>query len=194
MDIGKIFISFVLVVLFYLLFGHESFSKLKKRGMTISHSESEPQNIKSPGNVSVYHFENLNFLLMLGIFLGLLSVNSFGLGWKCMKKNSIEDFKSCIRQNSKDYIKGINLKSYKQRSRLSKYDMYEVILPEDGSVPSKKGTNGTIFLNPSFVYIFCLFDKDFLLFVSNPLIVQRSCLRIKQNTYYTAVEIKVYIR
>ena len=50
MDFGKLLISIVLVVLFYLLFGHESISKLRKNGMTISHSEIEPQNIKSPGN------------------------------------------------------------------------------------------------------------------------------------------------
>ena len=50
MDFGKIFISLVLLILFYLLFGHESISKLRKNGMTISHSEIEPQNIKSPGN------------------------------------------------------------------------------------------------------------------------------------------------
>ena len=54
MDLGKLFISMVLVVLFYLLFGHESISKLKKRGMTISHTESQPKNIKSPGNVPVF--------------------------------------------------------------------------------------------------------------------------------------------
>ena len=111
-----------------------------------------------------------------------------GLGSKCLKKNTIEDFKSCIRQNSKEYIQGINLKSYKQRTRLSKNIKYEVIFPEDGSVPSKRETNATISLEPSFVFIMCLFDKDFLIYVSNPLIVQRSCLRINQNT---VVDIKV---
>ena len=54
-----------------------------------------------------------------------------------MKQNSIEDFKSCIQHNTIDYIQGINLKSYKQKSRLSKNSRYEVIFPEDGSVPSK---------------------------------------------------------
>ena len=105
-----------------------------------------------------------------------------------MKQESIEDFKSCIRHNTKDCIQGINLKSYEQKSRLSKNSRYEVIFPEDGSVPSKRETNATISLEPSFVYIMCLFDKDFLIYVSNPLIVQRSCLRINQNT---VVDIKV---
>ena len=109
-----------------------------------------------------------------------------------MKRNSIDEFKSCIRQNRIDYIQGINLKSYKQRYRLSKNSMYEVIFPEDGSVPSKREANATIFLDPSFVYIMCLFDKDFLIYVSNSLIIQRSCLRISKNTYYTGVEIKVH--
>ena len=105
-----------------------------------------------------------------------------------MKKNSIEDFKSCIQENSKDYIQGINLKSYKQRSCPSKNSKYEVIFPKDGSVPSKREPNATMSLDPAVVYMMCLFDKNFLIYVSNPLIVQRSCLRISQST---VIEIKV---
>ena len=117
---------------------------------------------------------------------------AFGLGEKCMKQNSIEDFKSCIRHNTEDCIQGINLKSYKQISRLSKNSRYEVIFPNDGSVPSKTEPNATIFLEPAFVYLVCFFDKDFLMYVSNSLIVPRSCLKINQNTWSTGVEIKVH--
>ena len=59
MDFGKLFISIALVVLFYLLFGHESISKLRENGMTISHSENKPQNVKSPGNV---HFTFVHYI------------------------------------------------------------------------------------------------------------------------------------
>ena len=82
-----------------------------------------------------------------------------------MKQDSIEDFKKCIRHNTKDCIQGINLKSYKQKSRLSKNSRYEVIFPDDGSVPSKTEPNATIFLEPAFVYLVCFFDKDFLVYV-----------------------------
>ena len=64
-----------------------------------------------------------------------------------------------------------------------------MIFPEDGSVPSKREANATIFLEPAFVYLMCLFDKDFLIFLGNSLIVQRSCLRISQSK--TVIEIKV---
>ena len=108
-----------------------------------------------------------------------------------MKKKSVEDFRSCIQQSRKHYIKSVNLKAYTQVTRFSKYSMYEVILPEDGSVPSKRTPNATLTLDPTYVYIICFFDKDFLIYVNNPLIVQRSCLSLNQNTYYKGIDIKV---
>ena len=70
--------------------------------------------------------------------------------------------------------------------------MYKVILPEDGSVQSKIDiSNETLTLDPSVSYIICLFDKDFLLYVSNSLVIQRSCSIISQNTHYTGIQIKV---
>ena len=50
MDFGKLFLSSVLVIVYYLLFGHESIDKLLQEEMTISHSDEEPQKIKAPGN------------------------------------------------------------------------------------------------------------------------------------------------
>ena len=55
MDFGKIIVSFVLVIIFFLLFGHESMKKLTHKGMTISHFEDDNQNIKSPGIVKELH-------------------------------------------------------------------------------------------------------------------------------------------
>ena len=62
MDYAKIFVSFVLVMVFYLLFGHESIEKLMQDEMAISHSDNEPKIIKAPGymikknchNVKIY--------------------------------------------------------------------------------------------------------------------------------------------
>ena len=51
MDYAKIFISFVLVMVFYLLFGHESIEKLMQDEMAISYSEREPKIIKAPGMI-----------------------------------------------------------------------------------------------------------------------------------------------
>ena len=49
MDSGKIFISSILVIVFFFLFGYESIERLLKKEMTIAHSDEEPQEIKAPG-------------------------------------------------------------------------------------------------------------------------------------------------
>ena len=61
MDYAKILISFVIVMVFYYLFGHESIEKLMQDEMAISHSDNEPKLKKAPGcmlnfchNVKIY--------------------------------------------------------------------------------------------------------------------------------------------
>ena len=49
MDFGKIFLSFMLLIIYFLLFGRESIERLLEREMTIAHSDSEPKKIKAPG-------------------------------------------------------------------------------------------------------------------------------------------------
>ena len=49
MDYAKIFISSVLVIVFYFLFGHKSIAKLMKDEMALSHTENKPKTIKAPG-------------------------------------------------------------------------------------------------------------------------------------------------
>ena len=49
MDFGKIFLSSILVIVYFLLFGRESIERLLEREMTIAHSDSEPKKIKAPG-------------------------------------------------------------------------------------------------------------------------------------------------
>ena len=49
MDYIKIFISIILVLVFYILFGQKSIEKLRKGGISISKNEEEPPNIKEPG-------------------------------------------------------------------------------------------------------------------------------------------------
>ena len=52
MDFFKIFISCLLVIVFYFMFGKESITKLKQKGRTVSHYEADDKNIKSPGKVN----------------------------------------------------------------------------------------------------------------------------------------------
>ena len=49
MDFGKIFISSILVIVYFFLFGRKSIERLLEREMTIAHSDKEPQKIKAPG-------------------------------------------------------------------------------------------------------------------------------------------------
>ena len=51
MELGKLFLSSVLVIVYYFLFGRESIDKLLQEEMTISHSDEEPNKIEAPGNV-----------------------------------------------------------------------------------------------------------------------------------------------
>ena len=83
------------------------------------------------------------------------------------------------------------MKSYKQATLLNTYRAAQMIFPEDGSVGVKQTYKPTLHLDPSNPYSLCLFDKDFLLYVSNPLIVPRSCIKIRQNSSFTPITIKV---
>ena len=47
----RIFISSILVIVYFILFGIESIKRLLKKEMTIAHSEEEPQEIKAPGMI-----------------------------------------------------------------------------------------------------------------------------------------------
>ena len=49
MDFIKLFLSSVLVVVYFVLFGYESIKRLMQEEMTISHSDKEPKKIKAPG-------------------------------------------------------------------------------------------------------------------------------------------------
>ena len=110
---------------------------------------------------------------------------------KCWGKKIVEDFKKCILQRSVFFIREINLKSYKQAPYLNELFAAQIILPEDGSVGAKQNYKPNLKLDPLFVYILCLFDRDFLLYVSNPLIVSRSCIKINQYSKHTRIAIKV---
>ena len=51
MDYMKIFLSILLVLAFYILFGQESIEKLSAGGISISRTEKEAQNFKEPGKM-----------------------------------------------------------------------------------------------------------------------------------------------
>ena len=111
----------------------------------------------------------------------------------CRKKKSVEEFKICMDQNTKLFIKQINIKSFKHEILPSSFFTAQMIFPKDGSIGSNKTDyeTPTLRLDPSFEYVLRFFDKDFFLYLNNPLIVQRSTLRIKRNSTFLHVHLKV---
>ena len=110
----------------------------------------------------------------------------------CLGKNSVDEFKNCILQKKYPLIKGIDLKSYKQATFLTHKTSAEIIFPEDGSVRLRDLYKPTFSLDPLFEYRFCLYDKDFLLSVSNPFIIPRTCVTVSVNT--SVIKIPVQVR
>ena len=67
-----------------------------------------------------------------------------------------------------------------------------MILPCNGSIGAMRDwRNPTFELDPAYTFLLALFDKDFFLFVTNPLIVHRSVLKVFSNTSQVLVGIKV---
>ena len=59
MDYTKIFVSSLLVILFYYLFGRESIEKLMQHELALIHTENEPKIIKAPGCKRRKSFQNV---------------------------------------------------------------------------------------------------------------------------------------
>ena len=127
-----------------------------------------------------------------GLFLSILSLGgASGPLMECQGKISVKEFEECITKKSNPFVRNVSLDSYKQETYLNLWTSSQMIFPEDGSVGVKQVLKPTLNLNASFVYVFCLFDKDFLLFLTNPLLVPRSCVRISENISYFGITIKV---
>ena len=136
------------------------------------------------------------YLCYAGLLLSILSGDGAnGFLSECRGKISVDEFIKCILEKNTTFIKEISLESYKQATHLNLYTSYQMILPKDGTVGVKQSTyKPTLHLNPLFVYVFCLFDKDSLLYVSNPLIVPRSCVTKNKNSSYFGISVKVRMK
>ena len=128
----------------------------------------------------------------LGIFLTILSGNEdTGFLSKCLGKNSVNEFKTCILQENIYFIRGINLESYKQTTFLTEKTSAEIIIPKNGSVGFRNLYKPTFNLDPLLVYRLCLYDKDFLLSISNPFIIPRTCVTVSANSSVMRIPVKV---
>ena len=130
-----------------------------------------------------------------GVFFTILSGNGKnGYLSQCKGKNSIDEFKNCILKKNTSFIRGIDLQSYEQATVLTDMTSAQIIIPEDGSVGLRNFySRPTFHLDPLFVYRVCLYDKDFLLPVSNPFIIPRTCVTVGANTSVIRIPVKVNV-
>ena len=132
------------------------------------------------------------------LFAVLSGANHLYFKENCVEKfKSVEEFQECIKKSREKipFIKNVGLKSFNEQILLNTYNSMDMILPENGSIGIKRKqfTNPTFLLDSGYSSVIALFDKDFFIYVSNPLIVQRSVLNVRPNSSYLMVGIKASI-
>ena len=114
----------------------------------------------------------------------------------CVKIKSVREFQECINKNRKKvpFLKNVGIKSYNKQVLLNPFASMDTILPENGSIGIKREFSKPTFeVDAGYSFVMALFDKDFFIFVSNPLIVQRSVLNVLPNSSFLMVGIKASI-
>ena len=115
----------------------------------------------------------------------------------CIVKNiSFEDFKACVKMSrfKTPLIESVGIKSFEKQLQMNEYSISDMILPYNGSIGVKTDLNNpTFMLNSSYTFALAFFDRDYFLYVSNPLIVNRSILKVLASTspYVLMVGIEV---
>ena len=188
MDYMKIFLSILLVLAFYILFDQESIEKLRKGGISISRNEAEQNNFKEPGKfqLKLYYFSLLMVLIWYkGMLFFIESGKNQHFFWEnCVKKNiSFEVFEACVGESiiKSPLIKSVGIQSFEKQLYLNSYKASEIIIPNNHSIGVKPDFNKPTFqLNPAYSFALVFFDKDYFLYVTNPLIVHRSMLKVSR--------------
>ena len=110
------------------------------------------------------------------------------------KIKSVEQFQECLEQSKikTPLIKSIGIESFNKQMHLNSFVTMDMILPEKGSIGLKRNLqNPTFKLDSGYTFLLILFDKDFFIFISNPLIVPRSVVRVFSNSSFITVGLKV---
>ena len=93
--------------------------------------------------------------------------------------------------NSNPFLRKVGLKFYHRYLYFNALAVFELIIPGNGTIETKKDyRNATFKLDPKYSYVVNLFDMDFLVYLNNPLIVQRSFVTIHPNTSMGYIGIK----
>ena len=109
----------------------------------------------------------------------------------CVEKNiSYEDFETCVTENKikTPLLKSVGIRSFKKHLYLNSLTVLDMILPYNHSIGFKMDFNNPTFvLNPAYTFALIFFDRDYLLYVTNPLIVHRSMLKVSSTTTPSAL-------
>ena len=120
------------------------------------------------------------------LFVKLSGENNHFFKENCVEKNiSYEDFETCVTQNKMKtpLIKSVGIKSFKKQLYLTSYGVSDMIFPYNHSIGVKRDLkNPTFHLNPAYTFVLFLFDIDYFLYVTNPLIVHRSMMKVSSTT------------
>ena len=115
----------------------------------------------------------------------------------CVLKNiSFEDFKACVRKSriKTPLIKSVGIESFEEQLHLNQYAVSEMILPYNGSIGDKWDLNNPTFkINSSYSFGLALFDRDYFLYVSNPLIVHRSVTKVLSSTSPSSLKVGIEV-
>ena len=135
--------------------------------------------------------------LQVLLFSGLsLAIKGRTIPRDCLNKVSINNFRSCINEIDRPFIKTINAKPYNQLQHIGFYDFNQVILPSDGSFQTRRrnetsASTPTLVLDQTFDYNMFLFDRDSFFHFSNPEIMLRSFYKIHSNISIVIIYVKV---
>ena len=101
---------------------------------------------------------------------------------KCLGKKSYQETTNCLNSYMIPFITRINAQPYKRFFHINQFSVYQLILPEDGSIGTKiNGSSDvpTLSLNQTYDYNVYLLDKDYFLMVSNPIVIQRTFFKLR---------------
>ena len=198
--IAKLFISFVLLIIYFILFGVDSIHRLWEEDITITRNEEFPENITSPGKfTSNNNRQSLSPYTLLSYYLTWHTVTvavtvemiseHFGQ-LNCNNKNfTLEEFKACISNSN------IALNSDKIDFDIDENSFYQIINPKEGSIQFAESDTLKLQLKPSNTYFVTFYDRNFMIRSNNPEVVPKNGITIKPRAYaYIYIKVNIQLR
>ena len=113
------------------------------------------------------------------------------LPFKCIENYTVDEFKECVGKNKRSPFLKVNLEDYEHKVNINPFNVYDILIPSDGSITFDPSPVPTLYIEPLFDYFVMLFDKKFLFPFANPLIAKRTFIPLQQNLTIFIVNLKV---